>query len=77
MPFSHLINYLFQRYVTRGVVLSDQYLKDRLEHTRRHLAGFTLAGGGDTGKLSGIRNRLVSGGAGFALYQWGECNSYR
>ena len=46
MPFSHLINYLFQRYVTRGVVLSDQYLKDRLEHTRRHLAGFTLAVGG-------------------------------
>lgn len=37
LPFSHRINYLFQKFVTRGVYLSDEYLIGRLEHARNHL----------------------------------------
>lgn len=37
LPFSHKVNYLFQKYVTRGVVLSDEYFYDRLGHARDHL----------------------------------------
>src|SRR5690606_17664077 len=40
LPFSHNINYLFQKYVTKGVNLSDEYFYDRLGHARDHLLGF-------------------------------------
>ena len=36
-PNGHKINYLFQKYVTKGVVLSDEYFYDRLEHAQRHI----------------------------------------
>ena len=36
MPFPHRINYLFQKYVTRGVRLSEPYLEDKLTHFSRH-----------------------------------------
>lgn len=37
LPFSHSINYVFQKYVTKGVNLSDDYFYDRLGHAREHL----------------------------------------
>lgn len=40
LPFSQRINYFFQKYVTKGVVLSDAYFEDRLEHARTHIAAW-------------------------------------
>lgn len=40
LPFSHKINYIFQKYVTKGVYLTDAYFYDRLEHAREHLFFF-------------------------------------
>lgn len=37
LPYAHRINYLFQKYVTKGVQLSDAYFEDRLEHAKTHL----------------------------------------
>jgi hypothetical protein len=36
LPFKHRINFLFQKYVTRGVQLSDEYFDDRLIHLGKH-----------------------------------------
>ena len=35
--WSNRINFLFQKYVTRGVQLSDEYFFDRLQHASDHL----------------------------------------
>jgi len=40
LPLSHKINYLFQKYITKGVHLSDEYFYDRLTHTREHLKNY-------------------------------------
>ena len=40
LPFSHKINYLFQKYVTKGVYLSDEYFYDRLGHAKEHLQAY-------------------------------------
>ena len=40
LPFSNKINYVFQKYVTKGVYLSDEYFYDRLGHAKAHLAAF-------------------------------------
>jgi hypothetical protein len=40
LPFSHQINYIFQKYVTKGVLLTDEYFCDKLEHTKTHLKNF-------------------------------------
>lgn len=40
LPLSHKINYIFQKYVTKGVNLSDEYFYDRLGHARDHLNSF-------------------------------------
>jgi len=40
LPFSRDINYFFQKYVTKGVYLTDEYFYDRLEHARAHLDAF-------------------------------------
>ena len=40
LPFSHKINYIFQKHVTKGVCLSNEYFYDRLGHAREHLKGF-------------------------------------
>ena len=40
LPFSHKINYIFQKYVTRGVDLSVDYFYDRLGHAREHIKSF-------------------------------------
>ncbi len=37
MPYATNINFLFQKYVTKGVFLSDEYFYDRLSHARDHL----------------------------------------
>ncbi|MFN8285476.1 MAG: methyltransferase domain-containing protein [Chitinophagales bacterium] len=37
LPNKHKINYLFQRYVTKGVVLSDSLMEGKLGHCRDHL----------------------------------------
>lgn len=40
LPLSHKINYIFQKYVTRGVNLSDEYFYDRLGHARDHINSY-------------------------------------
>ncbi len=42
LPFSHNINYIFQKYVTKGVYLSDEYFYDRLGHAKEHIDAFAL-----------------------------------
>jgi hypothetical protein len=39
-PFKHRINFLFQKYITKGVNLSDEYFEDRLLHASNHLKGY-------------------------------------
>jgi hypothetical protein len=41
LPFGNKINYLFQKYVTKGVYLNDEYFYDRLGHATAHLAAFS------------------------------------
>ena len=36
LPYKHQINFLFQKYITKGVQLSDHYLEDKLIHFRNH-----------------------------------------
>ncbi len=40
LPFGHQVNFLFQKYVTRGVELSDEYFEGRLIHSREHYRCF-------------------------------------
>lgn len=40
LPYKHRINYLFQKYVTKGVQLSSLYFEDRLIHLKEHLHFF-------------------------------------
>ncbi len=40
LPFEHKVNFFFQKYVTRGVNLSDQYFEDRLLHCKEHYRYF-------------------------------------
>ncbi len=37
LPFSNRINYFFQKHVTKGVYLNDDYFFDRLQHAQEHL----------------------------------------
>lgn len=46
LPYKHRINYLFQKYVTRGVQLSSLYFEDRLIHLREHFFFFQKYKGG-------------------------------
>jgi hypothetical protein len=41
LPFSNNINYLFQKYVTKGVYLNNDYFTDRLQHAAAHLHYYT------------------------------------
>ena len=47
LPGSHTINYVFQKYVTKGVNLSDEYFYDRLGHARDHLRSYRSFAGAD------------------------------
>ena len=40
LPLSHKINYIFQKYVTKGVNLSDDYFYDKLGHAKDHIKSF-------------------------------------
>jgi hypothetical protein len=40
LPFGNNINFMFQKYVTKGVQLSDDYFYDRLGHGQEHLLSF-------------------------------------
>ena len=44
LPASQKVNYLFQKYVTRGVRLSGQYFGDKLGHTADHLRFYNKYG---------------------------------
>lgn len=46
LPQSQRINYFFQKYVTKGVLLSDAYFQDRLEHARHHIGAWEQHSGG-------------------------------
>ncbi|MEO8759816.1 MAG: class I SAM-dependent methyltransferase [Bacteroidia bacterium] len=37
LPYDYKINYLFQKHVTKGVFLSDDYFFDKLIHVKNHL----------------------------------------
>lgn len=47
-PFSQRINFFFQKYVTKGVFLSDQYFEDRLVHCANHFSYFQKYNSGKT-----------------------------
>ncbi len=49
LPFKHRINYLFQRYVTKGVLLTDALMDDKLTHCQTHLQQFFKYRGVQTG----------------------------
>ncbi len=40
LPNSHRLNYFFQKYVTKGVQLTDYYFEDRLIHAKKHIDSF-------------------------------------
>jgi len=40
LPFGHRINYFFQKYITRGVRLTDELFEDKLLHIKQHLYAF-------------------------------------
>ena len=44
LPYSQRINYFFQKHVTRGVFLSDEYFEDRLQHARKHIEAWQKYG---------------------------------
>ena len=37
LPASYRVNYLFQKYFTKGIKLTDEYFEDRLRHASNHL----------------------------------------
>jgi SAM-dependent methyltransferase len=53
LPYKYQINYLFQKYITRGVQLSDEYLEDRLIHYANHQKAFLSFGKKLEGKKVG------------------------
>lgn len=40
LPFKHRINFLFQKYITKGVRLSDDFFIDKIIHASNHLMYF-------------------------------------
>lgn len=40
MPYSHRLNFFFQKYVTKGVQLTEEYFEDRLIHAKKHIDSF-------------------------------------
>lgn len=41
LPFKHKLNFFFQKHITKGVFLSDEYFEDRLIHASNHLRGYS------------------------------------
>ena len=50
MPNGHKINHWFQKNITKGVYLGDEYFYDRLEHVKHHVAAFNKFCGSIEGK---------------------------
>lgn len=46
LPCGQRINYFFQKYVTKGVHLGDEYFQDRLSHAKTHIAAYERFAGG-------------------------------
>lgn len=46
LPFAHHVNFLFQKYVTRGVNLTARYFTERLAQARQHIGAFERHGRG-------------------------------
>ena len=44
LPYKHRINYLFQKYVTKGVLLTDALMDDKLTHCSNHLKYYSKYG---------------------------------
>ena len=44
LPFKHRVNYLFQKYVTKGVLLTDALMEDKLTHCGNHLRYYSKYG---------------------------------
>jgi ubiquinone/menaquinone biosynthesis C-methylase UbiE len=40
LPHRHKINYFFQKYITKGVFLTEEYFLDRLQHAKNHIEAF-------------------------------------
>ena len=40
LPFGHSINEQFQKWITKGIYLTEDYFKDRLEHAKNHIDFF-------------------------------------
>lgn len=39
-PYSQKVNYLFQKHITKGVILTDELLIDKLTHFKKHFESF-------------------------------------
>ncbi len=52
LPFSQQLNYLFQKYVTKGVHLNDAYFSDRLLHAKEHIDAYHQQSGSMEGKTT-------------------------
>lgn len=50
LPQGHKVNYWFQKNITKGVFLGDEYFYDRLEHAKYHLDAYAKYCGTLTGK---------------------------
>ena len=44
LPYKHRVNYLFQKYVTKGVLLTDALMEDKLTHCSNHLKYYAKYG---------------------------------
>lgn len=41
LPFKYQLNHYFQKYITKGVQLTEFYFQDRLQHAKAHLNAYT------------------------------------
>ena len=44
LPYSNKINYVFQRYVTKGIILTDELFLHKLDHARNHIDHYAKFG---------------------------------
>src|SRR5438445_10474895 len=51
LPYSNKINYLFQKHVTKGVFLTDEYFYDKLNHAREHITNYQKYSNGSIPKV--------------------------
>lgn len=46
LPYKNKFNYFFQKYVTKGVFLTDEYFEYRIDHAHDHLKGYMKCNNG-------------------------------